>query len=331
MGVSFLTSQPLLSALIALVITFLAVAWFSGAFRSGREEARAGLALLCAMRWNEYSRLISEMLKDRGLQPSTTERHPGQDGFDLLFTRGTGRYLVQCTNATRQHVTAAAVGQLHALTQMQGADGSIIVACATAEPAALKLARDRRIEILAGTELWHQLQPWVAHDQSLDARNSALAFQRKRFLLAALGALLAATGVYVLASALKTPAAPEPIVASAPASQVQAASPRPAQVPVAAPALPDAHLSTKQLESRRASAVQEVRSLGRVETAIWSSQSTLQASVRRPLPEAELTVLVSDICNSLLQFEELRFTRLQLEVPTDKPGQPSQVRWRQCR
>src|SRR5690606_37514787 len=106
-------AHPLLLALLALVAGFFVAAWALGAFRTEREEARAGVALLCAMRWNEFCRLITEMLKDRGMQPANAERAPGQDGFDLLFTRGNSRYLVLCQKGAAQRISAAAVGQLH--------------------------------------------------------------------------------------------------------------------------------------------------------------------------------------------------------------------------
>ena len=327
MGFLLVLAHPLLLALVALVVTFFAVAWASGAFATEREEARAGIVLLCAMRWNEYSRLITEVLKDRGLQPSGSERSPGKDGFDLLFTRGNSRYLVQCANAAGQRVSASSVGQLYTLTQMQDADGAIIASCASPEPAAVQLALDRRIEVIAGQDLWAHVKPWVAYDQRVDAEATARAVQRRRLLAAALVALLVAIAAYLLGTTLLSTHDAEPIPAlSIPEPQAQRAVPKPS-----AAQLPDATLSAEQLASRRAGAVLEVRSLNHVQLATWTSQSTLQVSVHDGFVEADLNPLVEGICASLLQHEELRFTRLQLEIPTGNTAQPTQVRWRQCR
>lgn len=328
MGLIYTITQPWLLSILVLIAVFFGYAWFSGAFRTDREEARAGLVLLCAMRWGEYSRLISEALKDRGLEPSNTERPPGKDGFDLLFTRGNSRYLVQCANAANQRVSATSVGQLYTLTQMQDADGAIIASCAAAEPAALKLAQERRIEIIADRELWAHVKPWVAYDQRIDAETTARTFQRQRLLAAALAALIAAVAVFALAALLRPQVEVPPPKPAPQTAAPRAATPKPA---AAATELPDVNLTPEQLSARRASAVLEVRSLSRVNAATWSSQSTLQVGLHTGLSDAELDKLVTDVCGSLLQYEELRFTRLQVEVPNSTPGQAPIVRWRQCR
>lgn len=337
MGFASLLNHPWPIALATLVIVFLLMARILGAFRTERVEANAGIALLCAMRWNEFSRLISEVLKDRGMQPAGTDRAPGQDGFDLLFARGTARYLVQCRNGANQVVTSAAVGQLHALAQVEGADGAIIVSCASADPEAVKLARERRIEILAGPELWAHVRAWVAHDQRVDAESVALAARRKRLLSATLVALAAAIAAFAIVSlTAPTPTASPPREpgAAAPVTPEPAVTPQPTPQSTpqpAAPALPDATLTDQQLASRRASAVMEVRDLTQVANAVWQTRSTLQISLQEMLADAELATLVDDICRSLLQYEELRFTRLQVDVPGGDADQPMQVRWRQCR
>ena len=330
MGFASILQHPWLISLATLVIAFLVAARLLGAFRTERDEAKAGIVLLCAMRWNEYSRLISEMLKDRGMQPAGADRVPGKDGIDLLFARGTARYLVQCRNGANQTVTASAVGQLHSLVQVNEADGAIIVSCAAAEPEAAKLARDRRIEIIAGPELWAHVKPWVAHDQRIDAETVAQVAKRQRLLASSLISLVAAVAAFTLVS-LRAPEI------AAPPAQPQAAdvskAPRPAaaQPQSSVPTLPDASLTEQQLASRRASAILEVRNLAPVTSATWSTRSTLQVGLRDAPGDDALAVVVEDICRSLLQYEELRYTRLQLDVPAGTQGQPAQVRWRQCR
>ena len=44
-------------------------------------------------------------------------------------------------------------------------------------------------------------------------------------------------------------------------------------------------------------------------------------------PDGIDTGLVNEACAILVQYEELRYTRLQLEPPAGTAGQ---VRWRQC-
>lgn len=322
---------PLIPAVVALVVVFFAMTWILRAFRTEKDEAKAGVKLLCAMRWKEFSQLISEALKDRGMQAASTDRAPGQDGFDLLFTRGNSRYLVQCMNGATQHVSAQAIGQLHHMVQMQGADGAIVAACGNAEPAAQTLARERRIELVAGADLWNQVKPWVAHDQRVDAEDAARAARNKRLLISAAVALLAAVVAYATASHF----APAPVVqtppAASPATRSAAPTTAPAAETSAAPTAPAAELNEEQLASRRALALLEVRGLTRIQSASWSPPSTLLIQPHDTLDDQQLAELVKDICQAVLQYEELRFLRLQLDVPTGNPDHPVQVRWRQCR
>ncbi len=327
MGLAVLLQYPLILALLALVVVFLVCARVLGAFRTERDEARAGIGLLCAMRWNEFGRLVSDILKDRGMQPANAERSPGQDGFDFLFTRGKARYLVLCRNGANQTVTTQTVGNLHGMVGIQDADGAIIVSCAAAERAATGLANERRIEILADEDLWAHAKPWVAHDQRVDAEAVAHTAKRKRLLISALVAMLSAILTYsVVAAIAPAPTPHQPAPTAAPAAAKPAAP-----VTSTAPAMPDANLTDSQLASRRASATMEVRGLTRVASAIWSTRSTLQVVLHDDPSDAELAGLVDDVCRSLLQYEELRFTRLQVDVPTGDVAQPVRVRWRQCR
>src|SRR5690606_31432614 len=65
--------------------------------------------------------------------------------------------------------------------------------------------------------------------------------------------------------------------------------------------------------------------LDEVKAAMWSTQSTLVVSMARP--DSMDRGLVNDACAILVEYEELRYSRLQLEPP---PGSEVPVRWRQC-
>ena len=101
--------------------------------------------------------------------------------------------------------------------------------------------------------------------------------------------------------------------------------------------MPDPTLDDAAMETRRATSAMEVRTLPSVEDAQWSTKSTLV--VRLSGHETNVSdTLVADICRALLQYEEQRFSRLQLEIAPNDTGltatgevQPPTVRWRQCR
>ena len=95
-------------------------------------------------------------------------------------------------------------------------------------------------------------------------------------------------------------------------------------------ALPDPNLSEAELTTRRAMAAMEARSNPAILNAVWSTKSTMVATLRQP--GAEITdALFEHLCGVLVQFEELRYTRLQIESPALDPKAPATVRWKQCR
>ena len=59
--------------------------------------------------------------------------------------------------------------------------------------------------------------------------------------------------------------------------------------------------------------------------ANWSTQSTLVVGLARE--DGIDAGIVNEACAILVEYEELRYTRLQLEPPAGTTGQ---VRWRQC-
>jgi restriction system protein len=86
-------------------------------------------------------------------------------------------------------------------------------------------------------------------------------------------------------------------------------------------------LSEEERLQRRLSAAAAVAALDQADTAIWMTTSTLVIGMNTA--DGIDSGLVNDACSVLTQYEELRYSRLQLEPPaSDTTGTP--VRWRQC-
>lgn len=139
-------------------------------------------------------------------------------------------------------------------------------------------------------------------------------------------------------AAAAVPAAPPPMApaateAPAPSPAVAAPAPAPAPTPAVATPSPataadlnaiDA-LTEEQRAQRRADAAESVRGVTNVVSAEWSTKSTL--IVKLPNAEAEVRKAAADtICPMLLRWEELRYTRLQVQDVTDD----QKVSWRSC-
>lgn len=336
-----LTSPWLLAAIVAIVVLIVAV-FASGALRRDAFEADLGIAALCAMKWQDFAGLVGTWLAGRGLQRSTTERKLGDGGFDLLLERGTSSYLVICRNASQQQVTMQHVGDLQRTMQHEDAEGGLIVSCGAADTAALvEQARQRGIEVVAGHALWRQIRELIPYDVRDDAEAGAERKRRQRWMVSVVAALVAGVATWFAATLLQSApddgaSATVPVSRPAPRPAAATAPPAPATTTGTPAQMPDATLTEAQLETRRATAAMDVRSIPGLDDAVWSTKSTLVIT----LPAGTTTVadtLVSDVCRILLQYEEQRYSRLQLEIPA-APGTggpdgaaPPQVRWRQCR
>jgi hypothetical protein len=85
-------------------------------------------------------------------------------------------------------------------------------------------------------------------------------------------------------------------------------------------------LSDEQRNQRRAAAATRIAELPQVDTAAWSTQSTLV--IRMLETDGVDDALVASSCAILAEFEEIRYSRLQLEAPSSETTAP--VRWRVC-
>jgi hypothetical protein len=153
------------------------------------------------------------------------------------------------------------------------------------------------------------------------------------------------------------PATPAPaIVADAPsaseiAAKADAAAAELAADPSALPALPEdtgpqfadpatrdansalrkleqvARLTDEQRNQRRQAAAARVADLPQADTAVWSTMSTL--TIRMNSTDGVDNTLVAEACAILADFEEFRYSRLQLDPPAADVG-TTPVRWRVC-
>jgi hypothetical protein len=326
------TPQHYLLAALAAVAVGLFAASLLGVWRRGRAEARAGTAALCSFKWRDYAHLIEDILIERGFKRAGGERRPGDDGFDLLMERGKSKYLVDCKNGSSHQIAEKEVRDLVAVMQMQGAEGAVFATCGKVEPLARRLAASRGVEIIAGEELWRQARPWVPHEVREEVQAKARAERSRLALYSLASALAAGLGTLLLLPLLQRDAADVAVVADTPAEVVLRAPAKTAARNGSALPLPP-ELSPEEAQARRTSAALEVRSLPAVHNAMWSTRSTLVVTLR---PGVELTQeLPEEMCTRILQYEELRYIRMQIETAHDGGGGnddvPGQVRWRQCR
>ncbi|GAB2655017.1 restriction endonuclease [Arenimonas aestuarii] len=346
--------SPLVAAIVVTIAALVASTWWFGVHRRRLAETQVGIQALAGMKWRECAGLVLQAMEEKGYKELPSSRQPGDGGAEFLLVKGDERCLLGYKHGTAYRLGEANVRDFANAVQLQGATSGMLVTLGSAEGFARDLARRYGVDLTDGRSLWPQVEPFAAPQMVLAIREQAASEIRKgqrlgMFASMALGLLVFAAGYSM------QPGEPGP-VAGIPAGPAVAA---PAAIPDAAPAgtagdaapaaeaeapasrftdkaSQDAEGALRELEvvarlteqqriERRLAAAAEVGELSAAENAQWSTQSTLVIRMNRA--DGIDTGLVNEACAVLLQYEELRYSRLQLEPPAGTTGQ---VRWRQC-
>jgi len=132
------------------------------------------------------------------------------------------------------------------------------------------------------------------------------------------------------------PPAPAPVVAAPAPTPAPAPAPAPVAAPPSAPVVPASKpgvvpdLTEAQEAQRRAEAADRVRIVAGVSSAAWSTKSTLLVALATKTPESRDEV-VSEVCKAVLNYEELRYTRLEISNLIATTESEKRVRWHQCK
>lgn len=345
--------SPYIAALVATVLALVASTWWFGVHRRRLAETKAGIQALAGMKWRECAGLVLQAMEEKGYKELPSSRQPGDGGAEFLLVKGDERCLLGYKHGTAYRLGEANVRDFANGVQLQGADSGMLVTLGTAEGFARDLARRYGVDLTDGRSLWPQVEPFAPPQMVVAIREQAAKEirQGQRVGIAASGAL----GLVVLVAGLSlqpgspgegaslaTPVAPPPAAPGPRQPAAQAGAEAPAEAaPAPASRFTDdasraadealreleavAKLTEQERIERRLAAAAEVAGLETADTASWSTQSTLV--IRMASADGIDSGLVNDACGILVQYEELRYTRLQLEPPAGSEGQ---VRWRQC-
>ena len=349
--------SPLVVAVVATVLALGASSWWFGVHRRRLAETRAGIQALAGMKWRECAGLVLQAMEEKGYKELPSSRQPGDGGAEFLLVKGDERCLLGYKHGTAYRLGEANVRDFANGVQLQGATSGMLVTLGTAEGYARDLARRYGVDLTDGTTLWPQVEPFAPPQMVVAIREQAADEIRKGQRLGIASSVVLGLVVFAAGSLLQPgePELPAPVAApaSAPASPAAPAEPAvgtdaPAEtVATAAPATPEpsrftdeasrqadealrelkevAALTEQERIQRRLAAASAVAELEQADTAAWSTQSTLV--IRMARPDGIDLGLVNEACAVLVQYEELRYSRLQLEPPA---GSTAPVRWRQC-
>ena len=333
--------SPLIVALAVTLAAFVVSHWWFGVLRRRKAETSAGIRALAGMKWRECAGLVLQALGEKGYVEAPSSRQPGDGGTEFLLSKGDDRVLLGYKHGTAYRLGEANVRDFANAVQLQGANNGILVTLGTAEGFARDLARRYGVDLIDGRSLWPQVEPFapstLVEDIRLQAANEIRRGQRMGvFASIGLGLVVFLVGSLLTGGepdrfdlAGKPAAAPAAAAAPAPAAPTPELSPQDAASQAASAEMKEleaiARLTDQERAQRRLTAAARVADLEEANSAIWSTLSTLNISL---VNENGIdTGLVNEACAILIEYEELRFTRLQLDPP---PSSNVPVRWRQC-
>lgn len=317
--------SPALAAIFVGLASGIAIYLLFGVRGRRQAESHAGVDVLAAMRWREFAHLVLEALRRQGYVEEDVERQPGDSGFDFVLGRDGERFLLACKQGRAYRLGEQAVREFATAIRMQGAMGGVLVTLGQVEGFAREVAVAHRIELIDGETLWQRVSPLLPQELRHGVHQQAESASNRRLALGALGSVTLALAVFALMEPESEPAlATAGIVSNRPLQPAPLAQPGHS---TAAELPPLPKLSEAEFNERRVAAAQLVGRLPHVDSASWSTRSTLVIALR-DTPDGGTADPVEESCRILVQYEELRFTRLQIEPP---PGKDAPVRWRQCR
>lgn len=319
--------HPAITAItFGLILGF--VAYYLLGVRGRRQaESSAGIDALASRKWREFAHLVLEALRRDGYIEEDIERQPGDSGFDFVLSRDGQRFLLACKHGRAYRLGEQAIREFATATRMQGANGGVLVTLGQVEGFAREVANAHRIELIDGKALWQRVAPLLPADTRQHVAEHVDTRTTRHLLLGAAACVALSLAVFVL---LEPAPGSSAVSATASVTGVQPAHPTRTVQPAVASALPPLpeDLDSTELSARRASALRQIGKLPNVGSATWSTRSTLVIALRDTPGGANAPDPVEESCRILVQYEELRFTRLQIDPA---PGDNAPVRWRQCR
>lgn len=317
----------LLAALVAAIAATIAYLYIRT--RSQRQaEAKAGIASMASLRWRDFAHLTLEALRRQGFVEINVERQPGDSDFDFVLEREDERWLLSCKHGTSYRLGEQTVREFATAIRMHEGRGGIIATLGESDGFADEIARAHQIRLLDSRALWPIVSDLIDPQVRMEIRTLAAQHSQRLIGLAAFGTLAIFALVYVMASGENSTAYAD--IRKPTASPVVSTQQNKSQgllVGKEAPMALPANLSAEQIEEHRAAVTMRIAGLASVNSAAWSTRSTLVMALNTP-GEPVTAQAVESACRILVEYEELRFSRLQIEPP---PGSETPVRWRQCR
>lgn len=318
-------------SIIVIVLGVLGTWFWFGVHQRHIVETQAGILSLATMKWNECFKLTLKVLHSEGYTDASASEQPSNDGTEFLLLHDGARVLLRYKDGTAYRITPAVVLDFAKYIKRYGANNGILVTIGSIESPARDVARHNGIHLIDGVLLWPKIRDYLPSSIVEQVLKQAKDETKKWLWVGGIGSILLGILIFFITWSPTEDAVgtPEKLVVSAPHSAASTSTVDPAltQMKATAEAMAKAiQLTDAQRLQRRDEVVKTLASIVQIDSAVWSSESTLQLKFKQS--DGEDKTLINEVCRILVQYEELRYTRLQLESPA---GSNTPVRWKQCR
>ncbi len=109
--------------------------------------------VLDGMGWHEFEKLVGEAFRLQGYRVAETGGGGADGGVDLLLTKGTEKFLVQCKQWRAFKVGVEVVRELYGVMAARGATGGFVVTSGRFTEDAAAFAKGRNIQLIDGPQL----------------------------------------------------------------------------------------------------------------------------------------------------------------------------------
>ena len=327
-------SGMVLAVLAAVVGVAASGVWF--VLRRRKAETELGVQALANLKWRDCIAVVLEALHRDGYQRSAVAEAPSGGATEVMLTREGQDVLLQYKHGTAYHLTDANVREFVNDIALNGAREGILVTLGSAEPSASRVAATHNVQLISGQALWPKVRNYVLPSLLESVRTQAAGNTRNGLWVGTIASLAVAGLLYVLVGN-RGAASGDVEVADAEVAplhtQERARAPGSdsamlAQINATAKAMEEvAKLTPEQLAKRRVEAARQIAELPRVAQAVWSAPKTLLVNLQVAGDDVKDSQLLGEACRLLVQHEELRFSRVQLESPSDSGRR---VRWQRC-
>ena len=119
--------------------------------------------------WREFEQLVGEYFRRQGFSIAETGGAGADGGVDLVLSRGSDRYFVQCKQWKARQVGVVTVRELYGVMAAKGAAGGYVVTSGVFTEEAKRFAEGREINLIEGD----QLAQLIAEQSASSARSIA--------------------------------------------------------------------------------------------------------------------------------------------------------------